>query len=107
MTTQAIDHEKLAETLSPEQFELLLRSYIEKQISRLTNNQSLIMLVVHTGYGSDLNINEAHWQVGLSSTQTTGEILEACITECNRRSDFAKSCTLRLIQNEGDNVNGN
>ena len=88
----------LANSISPENFELFLRAYMAKHFARFTKNPNIVMLVVSTGYGATAETAKVNWNIGTSNEQTVGEILASCIDEYNRRQEFTKTNTLWLIE---------
>lgn len=88
---------QIALSLSDEEFELVLRQRLQRAFTDLTPGTSMIMLLAVTTYASNNALKEVKWKVGTSNT-TEGEILTQVVTEYNRRVNFAKTCTLRLLE---------
>lgn len=86
----------LANSLTPQYFELLVRAYVQRQMNKMSPKNNGIFLFVHTDYGTT-EIKKCQWVLGSSSeTQTKGEILADCVAEHNRRMNF--NSTLMLIE---------
>lgn len=96
---------ELAKTISPEDFEIFLRHYVQRQFKRFVNsepNSSLLMYVASCGYGKGTDIQNTHWALGISPEQTNGEILDGVIGEHIRRADFKRTYTLRLLEGKAE-----
>jgi hypothetical protein len=97
MIPQNLTIAELSSTLSSEEFELLVRHRLQAAFRTVAPNTSMIMLLAVTTYGNANELKEATWKIG-TSAQTSGEILSECVDEHNRRLNFEKTCTLRLIE---------
>lgn len=95
MTTY--DLKTLSESLTPTEFETLLRLRLKAAFANLQTGPGLIMLVVGTEYGKPKEMGLVHWHIGHQGDQTKGEILSDCVIEHNRRQGFTASCKLNLL----------
>ena len=97
-----INPKELAASLTPTQFELLVRAYIAEQLTRLEENPGNVMFWLDLGYGKTAEPKNGHWQLGVSTNKplTRGEVLADVVIEQNRRNNFDKSCKLALIEHE-------
>jgi hypothetical protein len=92
-----VNPSELAQMLSPTQFELLVRSYIQGQFAKLRSSPGLLMLVADTDYNKT-SLRDCHWQLGTGSETTKGEILAEVVQEHDRRRGFTEACKLALIE---------
>lgn len=90
--------QELAEALSPQEFELLVRAYVRSRMAKLLPKDATIILFCNAEYNK-AELKSTIWQVGAySETQTKGEILDSTVEEQLRRRSFETNNTLLLIE---------
>ena len=101
MSNTSSEFASFANKVSPEEFELFLRRYLSRQVRRLPPNKTQsIFLKANILYNDDPGeLRHVSWIImSLTDVRTEGEILSDVIDEHERRMDFQKTCTLRLIE---------
>ena len=86
--------QEIAARLTPQQFELLVRSYIKTQRERLPKKFRIMF------WAPEYREEPGHWDINTNGTETKGEILAEVVTEHMRRLGFEESCKLNLIEHD-------
>jgi hypothetical protein len=91
----SLDLIALAETLTPEEFERLLRIRLQMAFNRLDQYSPSIVLIATKPPRQAPHDISATWKVGhYGKAETRGEILDAVVEEHLRRSTFEETCLL-------------
>ena len=86
---------ELAEILTPNEFERLLRIRLQMAFNRLGVSSPNIILIANKPPREAPDKLTATWQVGhYGKAETRGEILDAVVWEHLRRSEFEENCVL-------------
>jgi len=93
-----LDLNRLAESLTAQQFEQLLRLRLRRAFAAAQSGPGIIMLVASSTYGKANELGECLWHIGHHSDQTKCEILDDGVIEHNRRKTFERSSKLMLIE---------
>ena len=103
MSRTIFDPQEFANSITPEQFELALRAYVQKQWARAHKPNMLMLVVSNTTYKTPELADSAQWIMGHSNDgQTKGEILAEVVDEYNRRQGFKS--TLMLIEHNAQEI---
>lgn len=89
----AYNYKVIANELNAEEFELLLRAYIEKQLSDNHVKPDYVSL-----YYNNSGKVTCKWNVTVKQTDTKGELLAMCAFEANRRQAADKANSLLLLE---------
>jgi GH24 family phage-related lysozyme (muramidase) len=87
----------LAATLSPQEFELLLRAYVAKQLNDNNTKADFVSFFYSCRHSETQRWTVSRYTNG-DDTKTTGEVLAMCTVEAARREVADKANTLLLLE---------